>query len=80
MGRTTVDGCLLAGVGSNLGKNTFSLTYFGIGMQTGSQTPTYFAASKKLSLQMSRKPEDNEPASKENRQIDPRGNGGEPPL
>ena len=38
MGRTTVDGCLLAGVSSNLRGNVLPLEELGIGMQTDSQT------------------------------------------
>ena len=67
MRRTTVDGCLLAGVGSNLGGDTFSLTELAIGMQTDSQTSTPSASSKTVFMQMSRKPRNGEPASKENK-------------
>ena len=77
MGRTTVDGYLLAGVSSNFGGNTLSLADFGIGMQTDTQTPTYFASSKTVFLQMSLKPGNSEPASEENKQFNPGGKGGE---
>ena len=76
IGQTTVDGCLLAGVSSNLGGNVFPLEELGIGMQTDSQTPTSFASSKTVFLQMSRKPGDSEPASEENKQLDPGGEEG----
>ena len=49
MGRTTVDGCFLAGVSSNLGGNPFSLTELAIGTRTGSQTSTPSASSKPFS-------------------------------
>ena len=67
MVRTTVDGCLLAGVSSNLGGNVLPLEELGIGMQTDSQT---------VFLQMSRKPGDSEPGSEENKQFDPGGKEG----
>ena len=69
MEQSTVDGCLLAGVSSNLGGNV----ELGIGMQTSSQTPTSFASSKTVFMQMSLKPEDSQPASEENKQFDPSG-------
>ena len=53
MGQITVDVYLLAGVSSNLGRNVFPLEELGIGMQTDSQTPTYFASSKTVFLHMS---------------------------
>ena len=49
MGQTTVDGCLLAGVSSNLGGNVFPLEELGIEMQTDSQTPTYLPHQKPFS-------------------------------
>ena len=73
MRRTTVDGCLLVGVSSNLGANTFSLTDFAIGTRTDSQTSTPSASSKTVFLQISRKPGDSEPVSEENKQFDPGG-------
>ena len=76
MGRTTVDGCLLIGVISNFGSNVSPLEKLGIGMQTYSQTPTYFASSKTGFLQMSRKPGNREPAYEENKQFDPGGKEG----
>ena len=45
-------------------------------MQTVSQTPTYFASSKTVFLQVSRKPGDSEPASEENKQFDLGGKEG----
>ena len=76
MESTTVDGRLLVGVSSNLGGNIFSLEQLGIGSQTDSQTPTSFASSKPVFLQMSCKPDDNELANEENKQFDPGGKGG----
>ena len=73
MGRTTVDGYLLAGVSINLGGNTFSLTELVIEMQTDSQTSTPSASSKIGFLQMSHKPGNTEPASEGNNQFDPDG-------
>ena len=40
IGRTTVDGCLLAGVSSNLEGNTFSLAEIVIGTRADSQVST----------------------------------------
>ena len=80
VGRTTVDGCLLVGVSSNLGGNTFSLTELAIGTWTDSQTSAPSASSNTVFLQTSRKPGNSEPAGKENKQFDPGGKGGEPPL
>ena len=54
MRRTTVDGCLLIGVSSNLGGSMFYL-------------------EELVCKKMSCKPEDNEPASEENKQFDPGG-------
>ena len=65
IGRTTVDGCLLAGVSINLGGNTFSLTELVIEMQTDSQTSTPSVSSKIGFLQMSHKSRNSEPASEE---------------
>ena len=73
MGRTTGDDCLLVGVSSNLGENTFSLTELVIGTRTDSQTSTLSASSKTVSLQTSCKSKDKEPASGENKQFDPVG-------
>ena len=73
MGQTTVDRCLLVDVSSNLEENDFPLEELGIGMQTDSQTSTYFASSKIVCKKMSRKLEDNGPASEENKQFDPGG-------
>ena len=69
MGRTTVDGCLVIGVSSNLGGNNVSLEELGIRVQTDSQTPTTFASSKIVYKKMSRKPKDKESAKKENKQF-----------
>ena len=80
IGRTTVDGCLLAGVSSNLGGNTFSLTELVIGTRADSQTSAPPASSKTVFLQMSRTPGGSKPASEESKQFDHGGKGGEPPL
>ena len=80
MGRTTANGCLLVGVSSILGGTAFSLTELVIGTRTDSKTATLFASSNTVFLQMSRKPEDSEPASEENKQLDPGGKGVESPL
>ena len=50
MGRTNVDGCLLVGVSSNLGGNTFLLTELVIRTQNDSQTSTLSASSKTVFL------------------------------
>ena len=78
--RTTVDGCLLAGVSLDLGGNVFPLEELGIGIQTDSRTPKYFASSKTAFLQMSRKPGNNEPTGGKNKKFDPGRKEGEPPL
>ena len=79
MGRNIVDGCLLAGVSSNLGGNTFSLTELVIGTRTDSKTATPSTSSKPAFLQISRKSGESESASEENKQFDPGGERGEPP-
>ena len=63
-----------------LGGKHFSLTERVIGTRTGSKVTTPVASSKTTVLQKSRKPGNNGPASKENKQFDPREKGGEPPL
>ena len=80
MRQATVDDCLLVGVTSNLGGNTYSLTGLVIGTRTDSQTSTPSALPKTVFQQMSRKPGDSEPASEENKQFDPSGKGEKPPL
>ena len=75
-GRTTADGCLLVGVGSNLGGNTSSLTER-VGTRAGTAT-TPVRSLKTASLKASRKPEDKEKGSEENNQFDPGGNGEKP--
>ena len=80
MKRTTVDSCSFVDGSSDLGGNTFSLEDLVIGTQTDDQTLTSLVSSKKLFLQMSCKPEDNELANEENKQFDPGGKGGGPPL
>ena len=60
--------------------NIFFLEELGIGMQTDSQTPTYFALSKTVCIKMSRKSKDKGSANEENKHFDPCGKGGEPQL
>ena len=73
---STVDGCLLVGVSSNLGESIFSMEELVIDTQIDSQTSTPSASSKIVCEKMSCKPGDNESASKKNKQFDPRGKGG----
>ena len=68
-GRITAVGCLLVGVGSNLGRNTFPLA----------EITTPSTASTAVFLQASRNPKDKKTASDKNKQFDPGGKGGEPP-
>ena len=77
-GRTTAAGCLPAGVSSNLGGNTSSPTERVTGKRAGTAT-TPVNSSKTPSLQVSRKPEDKEKSSEENKQYDPGGKGEKPP-
>ena len=77
MEQTTVDDCSLVDGSSDLGKTTFSLEKFVVGMKIDSQTSTSFASSK---TQMSCKPKDKELANRQNKQLDPGGKEGEPPL
>ena len=76
MERTTVDGCLLVDGSSDLGGTSFSLEEFDI----GTKTERSFASSKTVFLQMSRKPKDKKLGNVENKQYDPGGKVGEPPL
>ena len=76
--RTTAAGCLPAGVSSNLGGNTSSPTERVTGTRAGTAT-TPVNSSKTSSLQASRKPEDKEKGSEENKQFDPGGKGEKPP-
>ena len=74
---STVDGCLVVRVSSSLGGNIFSLEELIIGTQVDSQIPASSASSKTVFMQMSCKSKDNEPASEENKQLDPGGKEGE---
>ena len=76
-GRTTATGCLPAGVSSNLGGNT-SPTERVTGTRADTAT-TPVNSSKTASLQASRKPEDSETGSEENKQFNPGGKGEKPP-
>ena len=80
MGRTAADGYLLAGASSSLRGNTFSLAEIVVGTRADSETATSSTSSKTVFLQMSHKSKDSELASKENKQFDPGGKGGLPPL
>ena len=80
MERTTVDGCLLVDGNSHLRETTFSLEDFIIGTQPDSCTSTWFASSKIVCQQMSRKSEDKEPTNEDNKQFDRAGKRWEPPL
>ena len=73
---STVDGCLLFGVSLNFEKNMFSSEELTIGTRTDGQIDSSKTAYQKIS----RKPKDKESANEENKQFDPGGKGGEPPL
>ena len=78
-GRTTADGCLLVGVGSKLGGNTFFPAEIAVGNRPNSESTTPPSASNTIFLQASCKPEDKEKGSEENKQFDPGGEGEKPP-
>ena len=78
--RTTADGYLLAGVSLNLSGNAFSLAEIVIGTRADNETTTPSTSPKTVVVQTSRKPEDSEPASEENKQLDLGGKGGESSL
>ena len=78
-GRTTAAGCLTAGVGSNLRGNTSSPTERAIGTRAGSVATTP-DSSNTVFLQTRCKPRDKRTCSEENKQFDPGGKVGEPPL
>ena len=78
-GRTTADGCLLVGVGSNLGGNTFFPAEIAVGTGPDSKSTTPPAASNTIFLKASRKPEGKEKGNKANKQFDPGGKGEKPP-
>ena len=77
-GRTTADGFLTAGVGSNLGKHT-SPTTERVDTRAVRTTTSTSAASNIIFLQQDHKPKDKEKGSEENKQFDPGGEGGKQP-
>ena len=77
-GRTTADGFLTAGVGSNLGKHT-SLTTERVDTRAVRITTTS-AAPNTVSLRTRSKPQDEKAFSEENKQFDPGGKGEKAPL
>ena len=77
-GRTTADGYLLVGIGSNQGGDTSSPTEH-VGTRVGRTTTTTSAASNITFLQQGHKPRGKIP-SEENKQFDPGGKGEKPPL
>ena len=76
-GRTTADGYLLVGMGSNQGGDTSSPAER-VGTLAGTAT-TPANSSNTIFLKASRKPEDNEKRSEENKQFDPGVKGEKPP-
>ena len=78
-GRTTAGGNLLVGVGSNSEGNTFSPTEIAVGTRPNSKSTTPPAAPNSIFLKASRKPEDKEKDSEENKQFDPGRKGEKPP-
>ena len=76
-GRTTADGFLTAGVGSNQGGNISSATER-VDMQAGTESTTTFADI--TFLQQGHKPKDKEKGNEENKQFDPDGKGEKAPL
>ena len=78
-GPTTADGCLLVGVGSNSGGNTFSSAEIAVGTRPDSKSTTPSAALNTIFLEASRKPEDKKKGSDENKQFDPGRKGTKPP-
>ena len=77
-GRTTADGFLTAGVGSNLGKHT-SPTTERVDKRAVRTTTTTSAASNITFLQQGHKPKDKDKCSGENNQFDPGGKEEKPP-
>ena len=78
-GRTTADSCLLVGMGSNSAGKTFFPAEIAVGTRPDSKSTTPPAASNTIFLKASRKPEDKEKGSEENKQFDPEGKGEKPP-
>ena len=75
-GRTTADGYLLVGMGSQ-GGDTSSPTE-SVGTRAGTTT-TRANSSDTIFLKASRKPEDKDTGSEESKQFDPGGKGEKPP-
>ena len=76
-GRTTADGFLTAGVGSNQG-GTISSATERMDTRAGTKSTTTFADI--TFLQQGHKPKDKEKGSEENKQFDPSGKGEKAPL
>ena len=76
-GRTTADGYLLVGMGSNQGGDTSSPAER-VGTLAGTTT-TPANSSNTIFLKASREPKDNEKGSEENKQFDPGVKGEKPP-
>ena len=72
-GRTTADGCLLVGVGSNLERNTFPPAEIAVGTRPDSESATPPAASNIIFLQASRNSEDKTTVSEEKSNLTPAG-------
>ena len=77
-GRTTADGFLTAGVGSNLGKHT-SPTTERVDTRAVRTTTTSSNSLSITFLQQDHETKDKEKGSQENKQFDPGGEGGEQP-
>ena len=76
-GQTAADGYLLVGMGSNQGGDASPPTER-VGTRDGTAT-TPENSSNTIFLQASRKPEDKDKGSEENKQFDPGGKGEKPP-
>ena len=77
-GRTTADGFLTAGVGSNQGENTFSPTTESV--DTRMSTKSTRTTANITFLQLGHKPKDEEKGSEANKQFDPGRKGEKAPL
>ena len=78
-GRTTADGCLFVGVGSNSGGNIFFPAKIAVGTRADSKITTAPTAPSTTLLQARRKPNDKKTLSEANKQFDPGGKGEKPP-
>ena len=76
-GRTTADGFLTAGVGSNQGGSIYSPTER---VDTRASTKSTTTTADITFLQQSHKPKDEDEGSEENKQFDPGGKGEKAPL